>query len=191
MPVRPVTSVRWLNATQAAGRLGVTAPTLRKWVDNGSLPYVLTAAGQRVYSRTYLDYLRAARSPEGAQQGTPAARWLSAEVAADWLGVSRQQIIDWGDAGRIMVRMTSPGFWEFATRDLAPLARPLQPARIWTLPDIIYAGRPMTSTDFLAERDKADGRCAACGLALTGEAPVIECDVEFDGTFRQLLCSAC
>ncbi|MFN8485201.1 MAG: excisionase family DNA-binding protein [Anaerolineae bacterium] len=49
----------WLSLQEAARRLGVHSGTLRRWADEGRVPFMLTAGGHRRFSRTALrEFLR-------------------------------------------------------------------------------------------------------------------------------------
>jgi excisionase family DNA binding protein len=41
---------QWLTLSQAARKLGVHTTTLRRWADNGDIPYLLTPGGHRRFS---------------------------------------------------------------------------------------------------------------------------------------------
>jgi excisionase family DNA binding protein len=55
---------RFLNVSEAADFLGVSAASLRKWSDQGLLPVYRTPGGQRRYSPTDLEeFLSSMRQP--------------------------------------------------------------------------------------------------------------------------------
>jgi excisionase family DNA binding protein len=57
-------SQRFLNVSEAADFLGVSAASLRKWSDQGLVPVYRTPGGQRRYSPTDLeDFLDSMRQP--------------------------------------------------------------------------------------------------------------------------------
>ncbi|MCP5098359.1 MAG: excisionase family DNA-binding protein [Chloroflexi bacterium] len=41
---------QWLSLTQAAKQLGIHSTTLRRWADNGDIPFMLTPGGHRRFS---------------------------------------------------------------------------------------------------------------------------------------------
>jgi excisionase family DNA binding protein len=57
-------SQRFLNVSEAADFLGVSAASLRKWSDQGLVPVYRTPGGQRRYSPADLeDFLTSMRQP--------------------------------------------------------------------------------------------------------------------------------
>jgi excisionase family DNA binding protein len=57
-------SQRFLNVSEAADFLGVSAASLRKWSDQGLVPVYRTPGGQRRYSPTDLEeFLASMRQP--------------------------------------------------------------------------------------------------------------------------------
>lgn len=55
---------RFLNVSEAAGLLGVSAASLRKWSDQGLVPVYRTPGGQRRYSLADLeDFIASMRQP--------------------------------------------------------------------------------------------------------------------------------
>jgi transcriptional repressor of dcmA and dcmR len=66
------TTQRFLNVSEAAELLGVSAASLRKWSDQGLLSVYRTPGGQRRYDPVDLDqFLASMRQP--AASATPAA----------------------------------------------------------------------------------------------------------------------
>jgi len=60
----PVPSSRFLNVSEAAGFLGVSAASVRKWSDQGLVPVFRTPGGQRRYSPADLEaFLDSMRQP--------------------------------------------------------------------------------------------------------------------------------
>ncbi|HSI81421.1 MAG TPA: helix-turn-helix domain-containing protein [Solirubrobacterales bacterium] len=58
---------RLLNIGEAAGHLGVSAASLRKWSDQGLVPVYRTPGGQRRYSLADLDeFIASMRQPATA-----------------------------------------------------------------------------------------------------------------------------
>ena len=65
-------SQRFLNVSEAAEFLGVSAASLRKWSDQGIVPVYRTPGGQRRYSSADLeDFLASMRQPRPAAVGVP------------------------------------------------------------------------------------------------------------------------
>jgi excisionase family DNA binding protein len=59
-------SQRFLNVSEAADFLGVSAASLRKWSDQGLVPVYRTPGGQRRYSPIDLEeFLASMRQPAG------------------------------------------------------------------------------------------------------------------------------
>jgi excisionase family DNA binding protein len=59
---------KFLNVSEAADFLGVSAASLRKWSDQGLVPVYRTPGGQRRYSPGDLDeFLASMRQPQAAQ----------------------------------------------------------------------------------------------------------------------------
>jgi len=50
MPDNNIRTETWLTLTQAAKRLNIHPTTLRRWADNGNIPYMLTPGGHRRFS---------------------------------------------------------------------------------------------------------------------------------------------
>lgn len=46
----PNNTPKWLSLTTAAKQLGVHSATLRRWADNGDIPYLLTPGGHRRFA---------------------------------------------------------------------------------------------------------------------------------------------
>lgn len=65
-----------LTTTEAAGLAAVTPSTIKRWADQGFLPYVRTAGGHRRFERFTLErVLRAQRAPD-ALGDSEAAAWV-------------------------------------------------------------------------------------------------------------------
>ncbi len=55
---------QWLTLSQAARILGVHTTTLRRWADNGDIPYLLTPGGHRRFSLQDVEQFAANRKQE-------------------------------------------------------------------------------------------------------------------------------
>jgi excisionase family DNA binding protein len=65
-------SQRFLNVSEAAEFLGVSAASLRKWSDQGVLPVYRTPGGQRRFAAQDLEeFLASMRQPRSASVGVP------------------------------------------------------------------------------------------------------------------------
>ena len=63
---------RFLNVSEAAEFLGVSAASLRKWSDQGIVPVYRTPGGQRRYSPADLEqFLASMRQPAQSAVGVP------------------------------------------------------------------------------------------------------------------------
>lgn len=63
---------RFMNVSEAAGFLGVSAASLRKWSDDGLVPVYRTPGGQRRYAPGDLEeFLSSMRQPSGARPAVP------------------------------------------------------------------------------------------------------------------------
>ena len=62
---------RFLNVSEAASYLGVSAASLRKWSDDGLVPVYRTPGGQRRYSPTDLEEFLASMRQPGIGQAVP------------------------------------------------------------------------------------------------------------------------
>jgi excisionase family DNA binding protein len=92
MPGQDNFEEKWLPLNKAAQQLGVHASTLRRWADDGEIPFVTTAGGHRRFSnralQAFLDKQRGSASPtqEWASRALSHAR---ADIAqhpdANWL----------------------------------------------------------------------------------------------------------
>jgi excisionase family DNA binding protein len=51
----------WLTVREAAGFMGVSEPTLRKWTDSGRIPVFRTPGGHRRYLQSALEEFRRSR----------------------------------------------------------------------------------------------------------------------------------
>jgi diguanylate cyclase (GGDEF)-like protein/excisionase family DNA binding protein len=78
---------QWLTVGQAARRLGVSAQTVRKWTDAGTLSTVRTQGGHRRYSRALVEHLvaggRPAKTVPGGRDARSAAEGELAGELAD------------------------------------------------------------------------------------------------------------
>ena len=66
---------RFLNVSEAAEFLGVSAASLRKWSDQGLLPVYRTPGGQRRYSPHDLEEFLASMRQPGAGAGAAVPRY--------------------------------------------------------------------------------------------------------------------
>jgi excisionase family DNA binding protein len=64
-------SQRFLNVSEAAEFLGVSAASLRKWSDQGLVPVYRTPGGQRRYSPTDLEEFLASMRQPGVSAAVP------------------------------------------------------------------------------------------------------------------------
>jgi DNA repair protein RadD len=64
-------SQRFLNVSEAAGFLGVSAASLRKWSDQGLVPVYRTPGGQRRYEPSDLEGFLASMRQPSARPGVP------------------------------------------------------------------------------------------------------------------------
>jgi excisionase family DNA binding protein len=64
-------SQRFLNVSEAAEFLGVSAASLRKWSDQGLVPVYRTPGGQRRYSPNDLEEFLASMRQPGAAAAVP------------------------------------------------------------------------------------------------------------------------
>lgn len=65
-------SQRFLNVSEAAEFLGVSAASLRKWSDQGIVPVYRTPGGQRRFSPADLEeFLASMRQPSSTGVGVP------------------------------------------------------------------------------------------------------------------------
>ena len=65
-------TAQWLTLSQAAAQLGVHSTTLRRWADNGDIPFMLTPGGHRRFSsadiRTFSKERRHLQRTQGVEQ---------------------------------------------------------------------------------------------------------------------------
>jgi excisionase family DNA binding protein len=59
----PREETRWLTLGEAAGRLNVHRTTLRRWADEGQIPFMLTPGGHRRFAESDVDQLASRRRP--------------------------------------------------------------------------------------------------------------------------------
>lgn len=92
MEKRPATA--WLPLNDAAQRLGVHATTLRRWADEGQIPFMVTPGGHRRFSVDALDeFIRARnRSPH---QAPPEQLWIERALARTREELVVQQDAHW------------------------------------------------------------------------------------------------
>jgi len=64
-------SQKFLNVSEAAGYLGVSAASLRKWSDQGLVPVYRTPGGQRRYSLSDLEQFIASMRQPAVSQAVP------------------------------------------------------------------------------------------------------------------------
>lgn len=85
----------WLSLGQAAGQLGIHPTTLRRWADQGEIPFLLTPGGHRRFAATDLDAFAALHrqryslvpvEEEWAERAlTRTRRALTGPTAESWL----------------------------------------------------------------------------------------------------------
>ncbi len=73
---------RFLNVSEAADSLGVSAASLRKWSDQGLLPVYRTPGGQRRYDPTDVDQFLASMRQPAASAATTAVPHYGRSVSA-------------------------------------------------------------------------------------------------------------
>jgi excisionase family DNA binding protein len=61
MPDRDLHETRWLTLGEAADRLNVHRTTLRRWADEGQVPFMLTPGGHRRFAESDVDHLSSRR----------------------------------------------------------------------------------------------------------------------------------
>ena len=79
---------QWYSLTKAAKLLGIHSTTLRRWADNGQIPFMLTPGGHRRFSKSDLQKFAGDRHHE-IQSNNFEQQW--AEYA---LTQTRQVIVD-------------------------------------------------------------------------------------------------
>lgn len=104
MPNVTNASETWLSLTAAAARLNVHAATLRRWADEGELPFMLTPGGHRRFAVADLDRFAESRRvaqrqstlPEAwaAQALTRARREIPEHSGEHWLATLDQSARD-------------------------------------------------------------------------------------------------
>lgn len=84
----------WLPLNDAAQRLGVHPTTLRRWADDGQIPYMVTPGGHRRFSVDALDeFIRARnRSPHPSP---PEQVWVERALAKTREEIVVHQDVDW------------------------------------------------------------------------------------------------
>ncbi|MGD8414487.1 MAG: helix-turn-helix domain-containing protein [Candidatus Latescibacterota bacterium] len=68
--------IRWLTLGEAADRLNVHRTTLRRWADEGQIPFMLTPGGHRRFAESDVDHLSSRRQPAG-RMGPVERMWAS------------------------------------------------------------------------------------------------------------------
>jgi excisionase family DNA binding protein len=66
MPKTDTESLTWLPLRHAAARLNVHPTTLRRWADNGDIPFLLTPGGHRRFAVTDIEEFASSRSQRRA-----------------------------------------------------------------------------------------------------------------------------
>ena len=56
---------QWISLTKAAALLGIHSATLRRWADNGQIPFMLTPGGHRRFALSDLNQFAAERRQSG------------------------------------------------------------------------------------------------------------------------------
>ncbi len=69
----------WMTLGEAADRLGVHANTLRRWADQGRIPFMLTLGGHRRFALAQIEDLLAQQHQEPNPQGV-GALWIEATL---------------------------------------------------------------------------------------------------------------
>jgi excisionase family DNA binding protein len=75
-PQDDLQETRWLTLGEAAGRLNVHRTTLRRWADEGQIPYMLTPGGHRRFADSDVDQL-ASRRHSGKRMGPVERMWAN------------------------------------------------------------------------------------------------------------------
>ncbi len=84
----------WLSLKEAAALLNVHPGTLRRWADNGAIPYMLTPGGHRRFSENDLN--RFLQEQKRAQQPVSMAQvWAEQAMVRARQGVQAQQHKPW------------------------------------------------------------------------------------------------
>jgi len=86
---------QWVTLSEAASLLGIHGTTLRRWADNGQVPFMLTPGGHRRFAMSDLNQFAASRrqaqSPSSIEQMwaekalTQTRQTISAHKQDDWL----------------------------------------------------------------------------------------------------------
>ncbi len=84
----------WLSLKDAAALLNVHPGTLRRWADNGSIPYMLTPGGHRRFSQNDID--RFLQEQRRAQQPMPMVQaWAEQAMTRTRQGIETQRHKPW------------------------------------------------------------------------------------------------
>lgn len=87
---------KWLTLRQAAERLDVHPRTLRRWADEGSIPFMLTPGGHRRFSTADVARLTRSRRGRGPTDGGEiAAEWAKDALADAREGIKAERRDDW------------------------------------------------------------------------------------------------
>lgn len=95
---------QWVSLSNAASLLGVHSTTLRRWADNGQIPFMLTPGGHRRFALSDLNQFansrRQAKSPNDIEQLwaekalTQTRQTLSAQKDTTWLAHYDDQMLE-------------------------------------------------------------------------------------------------
>ncbi len=87
-------AVVWLPLNDAAQRLGVHPTTLRRWADEGDIPFMVTPGGHRRFSVDALDEFVRARN-RTARPARPEQVWVERALSKTREEIVVHQDVDW------------------------------------------------------------------------------------------------
>ncbi|MFN8470993.1 MAG: helix-turn-helix domain-containing protein [Anaerolineae bacterium] len=87
-------AVKWLPLNEAAQRLGVHPTTLRRWADDGQVPFMVTPGGHRRFSVDALDEFIRTRN-RATQLQRPEQVWVERALARTREEIVVHQNADW------------------------------------------------------------------------------------------------
>lgn len=173
---RPAMTPSALTTTEAAALASVAPSTIKRWADQGILPFSRTAGGHRRFQRGAVETLVRAQAGSTGADGTLMATWIGCLVSA------RRHEVD----GRLLEARSRLGSWAEVADELGAVLTEM--GSQWACGRLTIAEEHVAS-DCLA---RALGRLGeSLPVALTGPTCLLACAGEDEHTLGLSLAELC
>ncbi len=143
---------RLLTSTEAADRIGVSPSTVKRWADEGKLPYETTAGGHRRFSADSLYLFRIGQTGEARKHDVP----------DEWLRVLLPRADAFAAKGLLYSQRSQGGSWVAVIDNVASAAREI--GRLWAQGELdVYEERQASGVLFALLDDVVQSMRAAVG----------------------------